>query len=75
MFANLVTSTAPPRVSGSQLGTVNNDVVLNIALPNVQNTTDFINELKTNKQFEKVIQAMTIGNAMGNNSLNKMRIR
>ncbi|MDY5862615.1 MAG: DUF3597 family protein, partial [Agathobacter sp.] len=75
MFANLVTSTALPRVSGSQLGTVNNDVVLNIALPNVQNTTDFINELKTNKQFEKVIQAMTIGNAMGNNSLNKMRIR
>ena len=75
MFANLVsTTTAIPHVP-STVGTVNNDVVMNVTLPNVTNPDDFINELRTNKKFEKVIQSMTIGNAMGNNTLNKMRIR
>ena len=54
-------------------GTVNNDVHLNIALPNVQNTNDFINELQHNKRFEKIVQSMTVGQISGGSSLNKYR--
>lgn len=75
MFANLSRSVQSVPKTNVSSGVVNNDVVLNVSLPNVQNPTEFINELKTNKQFEKLVQSMTIGTAIGNNSLNKMRIR
>ncbi len=55
-------------------GTVNNDIVLNLSLPNVQNVDDFVTELRNNKRFEKVVQQMTLGSMMGNNSLSKFKI-
>lgn len=55
-------------------GTVNNDIVLNLTLPNVQNVDDFVTELRNNKRFEKVVQQMTLGSMIGNNSLSKFKI-
>ena len=55
-------------------GTVNNDIVLNLELPNVHNVDDFVTELRNNKRFEKVVQQMTLGSMMGNNSLSKFKI-
>lgn len=51
--------------------TVNNDVQLSITLPNVINYDEFKNALVKDKSFEKVVQSMTFGNALGKNSLNK----
>lgn len=51
--------------------TVNNDVQLSITLPNVTNYDEFKNALVKDKNFEKVVQSMTFGNALGKNSLNK----
>lgn len=51
--------------------TVNNDVQLSITLPNVTNYDEFKNALVKDKSFEKVVQSMTFGNALGKNSLNK----
>ena len=35
----------------------------------------FVQEIKQDKQFEKVVQSMTLGNALGKNSLSKYKIR
>lgn len=61
------------RSNGATGGTVNNDITLNLALPNVTDVDGFISELQTNKRFERVIQAMTIDTAMGKNSLSKYK--
>ena len=55
-------------------GTVKNDIVLNLELPNVHDVDDFVTELRNNKRFEKVVQQMTLGSMMGNNSLSKFKI-
>lgn len=51
--------------------TVNNDVQMSITLPNVTNYDEFKNALVKDKSFEKVVQSMTLGNALGKNSLSK----
>ncbi len=60
---------------GEYVQTVNADVNVSISLPNVQNATDFINELKSNKNFEKLVQSMTVDQLAGKNSLAKNRIK
>lgn len=59
------------KANRSTNGTVNNDVQLSITLPNVTNYDEFKNALVKDKSFEKVVQSMTFGNALGKNSLNK----
>lgn len=54
-------------------GTVNNEVTLNLALPNVTDVDSFITELQHNNRFEKIVQSMTLGTAMGRNSMNKYK--
>lgn len=50
------------------------NVNVDINLPNVKNYDEFKSELIKDRHFEKVIQSMTLGNALGRNSLNKFRI-
>ena len=76
IFGNLTATTLPKGiVSNGMNNNVQNDVVMNISLPNVIDIDGFVNELKTNKRFEKVVQSMTIGsiNPKGSNSLSKMK--
>lgn len=43
-------------------------------LPNVQNYSDFVEQAKADPKFEKLIQQMTFGTAMGQNPLKKYTI-
>ena len=52
-------------------GNISNDIQMNITLPNVTDYNSFVTQLKNDKQFEKIIQSMTIDRAMGRNSLSK----
>lgn len=53
----------------------NNNITMNIELPNVQNYNDFVDKLQRDKRFENIVQSMTIGNALGKNSLNKLKFK
>ena len=50
------------------------NVNVDITLPNVKNYDEFVSELSKDRHFEKVIQSMTLGNALGRNSFNKFRV-
>ena len=50
------------------------NVNVDITLPNVKNYDEFVSELSKDRHFEKVIQSMTLGNALGRNSMNKFRV-
>ena len=52
---------------------ISNNIQLNIPLPNVTNYNEFISQLQSDRRFEKIIQDMTIGQALGKNSLNKYK--
>lgn len=52
---------------------IKNDIQMNIALPNVTNYNEFVSQLQADKRFEKIIQQMTIGNALGKNELTKYK--
>lgn len=63
-----------PNTTGGIGSNVNNDVVMNITLPSVTDVDGFVNELRNNKRFEKIVQNMTVGNiAKGSNSLTKFK--
>ena len=53
--------------------TITNDIDMSIVLEGINNADEFITALKTDKKFEKFIQQITIGNAMGRNTLSKNR--
>lgn len=46
-----------------------------LSLPNVRNYEDFMKEAQKDPKFEKMIQNMTLGQALGRNSLNKLTFR
>ena len=75
IFSNLASVRLPKGMSSTGTnGAIQNDVVMNISLPNVVDVDGFVNELRTNKRFEKVVQSMTIGNiSSGSNSLSKFK--
>ena len=64
-----------PKVPNNQrsVNNVNNDIKMQITLPNVKNYDEFVNQLYQDKRFEKVVQSMTIDQALGTNSLSKYR--
>ena len=43
-------------------------------LPNVTNTTEFVNALQKDKRFEKLVQEMTLGRTLNHGSLRKYAI-
>lgn len=70
-FANL----QPPLNKVSQIRnnekTVNNDVNMQIVLPNVKDYEQFEKELLRSKKFESVVQSITFDRVTGRNSLKK----
>lgn len=54
-------------------GNTKNDIKLDITLPNVKNYEEFKRDLTNDKQFEKVLQAMTIDRLGGANSFTKYK--
>lgn len=60
-------------IKNNTMQSVNNDIQMNITLPNVKNYDEFKGNLIKDRQFEEAIQSMTLGNALGHNSLNKYR--
>ena len=60
-----------PNVAGANTRTITTNNSISIELPNVQNYDDFKRELKSDTEFEKFMQEVTIGQVMGNNKLNK----
>lgn len=75
IFSGLTSVGLPKGMASTRTNSaVQNDVVMNISLPNVVDVDGFVNELRTNKKFEKVVQSMTIGNVIsGSNSLSKFK--
>lgn len=58
----------PCRCSGSS---IQNEINLNIGIEKVLDYNDFVTQLQKDKQFERVIQAMTLDQIAGKNSLRK----
>lgn len=52
-------------------GTTNNDINMSITLPNVTNYEQFKYALQHDKQFENMVQTMTLGRMMGKSSIAK----
>lgn len=50
-----------------------NQIAVTFSLPNVSNYQDFLREAQNDKRFEKIVQQMTLGNAMGKNTLSKFK--
>lgn len=61
------------RISPS-VQTINNQIDLDVTLPNVTNYDEFVRQAQKDPKFEKLIQAMTIGRVNGKSSLSKYNI-
>lgn len=70
-----LTPKIPTVTNNGNSETVNNDVTLNVTLPNVTNYAEFKNALINDKTFTQAMQSMTIGSIKPgvNNSLSKFR--
>ena len=66
-------NTKLPNINSNNHSTVNLDSHINITLPNVNDYDSFKRELQNDPKFEGYIQEITIGRAMGNNTLNKRK--
>lgn len=62
-----------PDISSNLTQNVSAENTFNFNLPNVTNADEFIDELKNNERFEKIVQEVSIGRMMGNNKLNKYK--
>lgn len=56
-------------------GSIENNIDLEITLPNVSNYSDFMNSARSDPKFEKLIQAMTVDRMAGRSSVAKNNIR
>ena len=54
-------------------GNVNNEINMNITLPNVKNYNEFVSQLQKDSKFERMIQDMTVNQLSGKSSLNKFK--
>ena len=62
-----------PDINSNLTQNVNAENTFNFTLPNVTNADEFIDELRNNERFEKIVQEVSIGRMMGNNKLNKYK--
>ena len=58
---------------GTQARTINNDNMISINLPNATNYDEFKRDLQKDPKFVGFVQEVTLGQALGRNSLNKNR--
>lgn len=70
---SLTGNTKLPNITSTNRSTINQENKIVISLPNVQDYDSFKNALQNDTRFEKFIQEITIGQAMGNNTLNKRK--
>lgn len=68
---NMPSNTKVSNIGG---GTQNNSFDISINVPNVTNYREFMSAMQKDKQFERLIQEMTLGQMNGNNSLRKHSI-
>lgn len=54
---------------------VTNEISATFNLPNVVDSQSFLEDLRNNKQFEKLVQAMTINQLNGKSALSKNKIK
>lgn len=73
MIPNSLGGQKLPNISSNNNNTINNNNEIVISLPNVNDYESFKQELQNDSRFEKFIQEVTIGQAMGNNSLSKRK--
>lgn len=73
-----------PKLSAVQSATnvnskIDNDIKMNITLPNVTNYEEFKRAMQSDPQMQKIVQSMTVANAsknpLGKNSLNKFKYK
>ena len=57
--------------SNAMTKTINNDNTISISLPNVTNYPEFKQALQKDPRFIGFVQEVTLGQAMGKNSLRK----
>ena len=62
-----------PDIKSNLTTTINQNNQIEITLPNVNDYASFKYELQNDLKFEKFIQEITLGQAMGNNTLNKRK--
>lgn len=62
-----------PDIKSNVATTINQNNQIEITLPNVNDYASFKYELQNDIKFEKFIQEITLGQAMGNNTLNKRK--
>lgn len=53
--------------------TIENNPQININIEHVQDYDDLIHQIQNNPKFEKVVQDITLGKALGKNSMNKFK--
>ena len=73
MIPNVFPVTLPEISRESVANNVTNDINMSITLPNVKNYDEFVSQMQTDKRFERIIQSMTLGNALGRNNYNKLK--
>ena len=71
--AKLGMISALPDIKSNLTTTINQNNQIEITLPNVNDYASFKYELQNDLKFEKFIQEITLGQAMGNNTLNKRK--
>ena len=72
-FLNANVTALPDTKSNITVGDSN--VNINFNLPNVANANDFVRELQRNKEFERIVQTMTVGRLGGAGTLAKYGIK
>lgn len=61
----------PQNLASGHNGPIKNEIQMEVVLPNVQSYEDFKYAMQHDKNFEKMVQAMTVGRAAGGSSLKK----
>lgn len=59
-----------PNVSGRSTQTTSAEVNLNLSLPNVRDSQSLIKEIQNSRQVQQALVDVTIGKALGKNTLN-----
>lgn len=62
-----------PKFGGVGQHVVNNDIEMNVILENVNNYEEIFERFKQDSTGQKFIQQLTLGNALGKNSLSKFK--
>ena len=68
----LSTINSIPKTNDSTTNSVVNEISVSFELPNVSNYEEFIQTARTDARFERIVQQMTLGSALGQNSLKKL---